>query len=103
MTTPEGKIKALINKVIDSYGERIYKFMPVQTGYGATAIDYLVCADGLFVGIEAKRPGKDATPRQEVVLEDIRRAGGSTFVIDDEEDVRALDLFLGRVMKDNAA
>lgn len=97
--TPEGVIKEQIKKTLDKYGDSVYKFMPVQYGYGAATIDYLVCADGLFVGIEAKRPGAKPTPRQENVLSDIRRAGGTTFVIDDEEDVKALDIFLERMMR----
>jgi hypothetical protein len=97
--TEEGKTKAKIKEVLDSHGESIYTYMPVPSGYGATTIDYLICADGLFVGIEAKKPGGKPTTRQEGVLERITQAGGTTFVIDDDEGVRALQLFLDGVIR----
>ena len=97
VTTPEGKVKAQIKKVLDSFDRHVYTFMPVQTGYGATTIDYLCCIDGLFIGIEAKAPGKKPTSRQDGVMEDIRRAGGSTFVVDDDESLEVLEQFLHSV------
>jgi hypothetical protein len=96
--TPEGKIKARIKKLLDGY-DRVFYFMPVPSGYGMTTIDYFVCMDGIFVGIEAKAPGKKPTARQEGTLADIRAAGGSTFVIDDEQGIVALDTFLRSVIK----
>jgi hypothetical protein len=90
VTTPEGRIKNKINKLLDSYDGRIYKHMPVPSGYGKATIDYLLCFDGLFIGVEAKAPGEKPTPRQNDVLADIRAAGGSTFVID---DVYSLEIF----------
>ena len=99
MSTPESKIKVRIKKVLDSYGERIYCFMYVPSGYGRQTIDYLVCVDGLFVGIEAKAPGEQPTERQEATLADIRAAGGSAFVISDERGVDALDKFLHEITK----
>lgn len=97
--TPEGKVKAAIKKVLDSYGTNVYSFMPIQFGYGVATIDYLLCVDGLFVGIEAKAKGKRPTTRQEGVLEDIRNAGGTVFVINSEEDVRTLNTFLSQVIQ----
>ena len=99
MATPESKVKVKIKKLLDSYGERVYRFMPVPSGYGKATIDYLVCFDGLFLGIEAKAPGEKPTPRQEAVLEDIRRAGGSSFVISNEGELEVLEQFLHTVGK----
>jgi len=42
--------------------------------------DLLACIGGRFVGIEVKRPGKKATPLQELHLEEIRDAGGVAFI-----------------------
>lgn len=97
--TPEARIKIRIKKLLDSFGERIYYFMPVPSGYGAATIDYLLCIDGLFVGIEAKRPGGKPTLRQDGVLEDIRRANGSTFVVSDDESLNVLEQFLHGIDK----
>jgi hypothetical protein len=92
-TTPEGRIKFKINKLLRSY-ENLYYFMPVPSGYGATTVDYLCCYRGHFFGIEAKAPGKVPTPRQDYVLEQIRLAGGSTFVIAGEADLDGLIVLL---------
>ena len=79
--TPEGRIKAKINKVLAQW-EGVYKFMPVQQGLGATTLDYLVCVNSHFLGIEAKAPGKKPTPRQVLTIQKIRAAGGTALVID---------------------
>jgi hypothetical protein len=97
--TPEGKIKARINKLLDSYEGHMYRYMPVPSGYGKQSVDYLVCVDGLFVGIEAKKPGERPTARQDGVLEDIRAAGGSTFVVNDDASLEVLERFLHDVIK----
>ena len=99
--TPEAKIKNKINKLLYSFGEKVYFFMPVPSGYGRSSIDYLLCVDGLFVGLEAKKPKGKPTLRQQGVLEDIRAAGGSTFVIDDDDDIEALDKFIRAVLLQN--
>jgi hypothetical protein len=95
--TPEARTKQKINKLLDSYDGRIYKYMPVPGGYGKTTIDYLLCFDGLFIGIEAKAPGEKPTPRQNDVLADIRAAGGSTFVIDDDYSLEIFASFLRQI------
>lgn len=96
--TPEGKIKVRINKLLDSY-ENVYRFMPVPSGYGKPSIDYLCCVDGIFLGIEAKAPGEYPTPRQQAALDDIRVAGGATFVVNDDVSLEALETFLHTVTK----
>lgn len=54
--------------------------MPVQTGYGAATVDFLVCYRGRFYGIETKRPGKYLTPRQFLIMQTIRDAGGDAWM-----------------------
>lgn len=70
--------------------------MPVQNGMGSPALDFHVCIPivvtpamvgktvGLYVGVETKAEGKSATARQTRTIEEIRAAGGATFVIDDQ-------------------
>lgn len=79
--TPEGKIKAKVNKVLARYPES-YRFMPVPSGYGLSSLDYLVCHCGLFCAIETKAPGGKPTDRQKKIIAEIESAGGRTFVID---------------------
>ena len=61
-------------------------FMPVQTGYGSTALDFIVCVNGKYVEIETKQPGKHPTPRQELRMDEIIEAGGAVFVVGEEYD-----------------
>lgn len=92
--TPEARVKNKIKKVLDVYEDRVYTFMPVPMGYGAVTVDFLVCAAGLFIGIEAKAPGKHPTVAQEETLRRIIQAGGRVFVIDSEESVLLFDGWL---------
>lgn len=87
MATPESKTKKEIRAYLKEQGA--YFFAPVQTGYGQTTLDFLVCLRGSFVGIECKAPMGRMTPRQGVVIGDIRRAGGRAFVARSVSDVIA--------------
>ncbi len=78
---PEEAVKAANKGWLKDHGA--YFFMPVQTGYGATTLDFLVCLNGRFIGIEAKRPGiKRPSPRQKICMENIEAAGGWSFCVD---------------------
>lgn len=55
--------------------------MPVQTGYGATSLDFLCCYLGEFHAYECKARGQKMTPRQELVARQIIAAGGYVFVV----------------------
>ena len=86
--TPEGKVKDEIKKYLRSINA--YYFMPVQTGYGSTTLDFLVCHQGRFYGIEAKKPGGKARPLQVAVMNLIEAAGGTAFVADNVEIVKRM-------------
>lgn len=73
--------------------------MPVPSGFGRRTLDYLICFDGLFIGIEAKQPDGKTTALQDAVLAEIRAAGGTTFVVKNEEDVKVLEKFFDSVKK----
>lgn len=77
MRTPEGQVKHELRQYLDKMG--IYYFMPVQTGYGKSTLDFLCCVRGRFVGIETKAEGKQPTARQRRVTLEIMNAGGVTF------------------------
>jgi hypothetical protein len=84
----EKQVKDEIKKYLKSRGA--YFFMPVQFGYGAATLDFLVCLNGRFVGIEAKKEGKaECTPRQRQTILDIKNAGGIAFIADRLETVKA--------------
>ncbi len=90
--TPEGKVKAVVTKILSSFGVEIYKFMPVPSGYGPSSLDYILCVGGKFVAIETKAPGKKLTPRQVQTCKAIRDAGGIVFVIDDPSPIGTMEL-----------
>lgn len=81
--TPEGKVKSKVNKTLKSLS-KVWRFMPVQGGYGLPALDYLLCVNGYFVSIETKVAGKKLTPRQQTTAQAIKAAGGWVFVVDDD-------------------
>ena len=97
--TPEGRIKNKIKELLDNYGEDVYRYMPVPSGYGVTTIDYLGCIRGVFFGVEAKRPKGKPTTRQEGVLDDIRQAGGMAFVVNDDASLAEFKRFLDNVVR----
>lgn len=100
-STPEGKVKAKVNKIFARYPES-YVFMSVPYGYGKSTIDYLACHYGEFIGIETKAPGEAPTPRQEDIIWEIQTARGMTFVIDgDPLQLLELENYLEQV-KQNA-
>lgn len=82
--TPEGRVKRMVKKALDTLGEDCWRFMPVQSGYGSPALDYLLSIRGRFVAIETKAPGKGLTPLQEGTKAAIEAAGGIVLVVWDE-------------------
>lgn len=80
MSTPEGKVKEAVKKVLTKYGA--YWHCPVQNGMGAPSLDFICCFHGWYFGIETKAPGKKPTLRQMNTMEKIKAAGGFVFVID---------------------
>jgi hypothetical protein len=93
--TPEGKVKAKVNKVLKTLGADCWRFMPVQTGYGAPALDYLLCYKGRFIAIETKAPGGKLTALQEITKAGMEAAGALVLIVHDEETLAiALQIIL---------
>lgn len=82
--TPEGRVKAKVKRALKVLGHECWQFMPVQTGFGAPALDFLLSIRGRFVAIETKAPGKDLTPLQQTTKAAIEAAGGIVLVVWDE-------------------
>lgn len=78
--TPEGRVKADIDAILDSI--HIYYFKPTTFGLGKSGNpDYICCAGGLFVTIEAKAEGEVPRLLQVYTMQQIREAGGVTLVV----------------------
>ena len=78
-TTPEGKVKAAVRKMLAHHG--IYYFMPPGMGLGRSGIpDIIGCYNGRFIAIECKAGKGKATALQERELIAICNAGGFTYI-----------------------
>lgn len=99
--TPEGRVKAKVNRVLDTYKDHgLYKFMPVPGGYGKATLDYLCFFHGFGFAIETKRPGGEPTLRQENTIGSIIASGSLAFVIDGENgQLEELEQWLGVIHK----
>ena len=83
MSTPENRVKDLIRRRMAETWPKSYRFCPVQNGMGMPGLDFFYCIPhGIWVAIEAKAPGKEPTPRQELTLKEISAAGGLCYVVD---------------------
>jgi hypothetical protein len=81
-TTPEGKVKAAVRKILTRLG--IYHFMPPGMGLGRSGIpDIIGCKNGKFIAIECKAGKGKPTALQERELLAICNAGGFTFVVNE--------------------
>lgn len=91
-STPEGRIKTAIKRVLTSAGA--YYHMPVQNGMGRPSLDFVGCHQGRFFAIEAKAGNKQPTKRQERTAEEMQQAGAATFVVNEVEGLSALSTWL---------
>jgi hypothetical protein len=99
-TTPEGRVKAAVKAFLKTL-PNCWWFMPVSNGMGAMGVpDFIVCYKGVFIAIETKAPGREAsvTPLQERNLTAINQAFGFAIVASDvkhvETVIRAVDAAL---------
>jgi Holliday junction resolvase len=82
-TTPEGKVKAKVVKLLKERG--VYYFFPATFGMGRSGVpDIVCCARGRFLAIECKAGKNKPTALQERELEAIRVAGGTALVINED-------------------
>lgn len=85
--TPEAKVKKKAVRILKELSA--YYFYPVTGGYGRSGVpDIVVCYKGLFVGIECKAGNNKPTPLQEKNLDEIRAAGGTALVINEDNVLR---------------
>ncbi len=82
--TPEKKVKSAIKKILDDAG--VYYAMPIGSGYGGNngVPDFLICAYGHFIGVEAKAGKGRTTLLQDQHILRIRTAGGIAFIINED-------------------
>lgn len=80
--TPEAKVKAKIKALLKEHN--VYYAMPIGTGYGNAGVpDFLCCAGGTFLAIEAKAGSGTTTALQDKNLRLIKECGGIALVINE--------------------
>ena len=83
MATPEAKVKAAVVKILKA--NEVYYFFPATGGYGRSGVpDIICCLKGRFVAIECKTRGNKPTELQLREMHKINKAGGVTFVINED-------------------
>jgi hypothetical protein len=108
MSTPEGRVKVKIKKVLAAFGlcpagkelEQSnapgWYFMPVSNGMGVGGIpDFIGVFHSFMFAIEAKAPKKKPTERQLQRKYGIVNAGGQVFLIDG--DTQELETWLRKI------
>ena len=100
--TPEGKIKNMIKDVLDAYG--CYYFMPVQTGLGASGLDFHCVIHGRAFFIEAKRDELvEPTNRQHFLINTLRsKHNCEVFVVGGIQSLKQLSTWLEARFRENA-
>ena len=92
--TPEGKIKHRLDNMLKSLG--VWYFPPQAGPFGKSGIpDRIVCIRGQFIGIEAKKDNKTLpTALQLKCMLEIEKAGGTCFVVYDDDTIDMVRLYL---------
>lgn len=96
--TPEGKVKAHLDRVLNGYGDDLHVFKPVQNGMGSPALDYIICYRGQYASIETKAADKQFTPRQEVTADRLRLAGAAVFLVNELTGTEAVEKWLNETI-----
>jgi Holliday junction resolvase len=91
-TTPEGKVKAKVVKLLKERG--VYYFFPATFGMGRSGVpDVVCCQGGRFLAVECKAGKGKTTALQDREIEAIRAAGGTALVIN-EDNLHELEAHL---------
>lgn len=96
-TTPEGKVKAAVKKILDAH--KVYHFSPAANGYGRVGVpDIICCVNGYFMAIECKAGQGKTTALQDREIAAIIEAQGVALVVN-EHGVAALPLTIETLKK----
>ena len=83
MTTPERRMKNRVTAELKELG--CWYCFPMATGYGNTGVpDILGCMWGGFFAIECKSGSNKPTALQQMQINEIKRIGGMTWVVNEE-------------------
>jgi len=89
-------VKDEVKRVLKLFGERIWWYMPVPTGFGVQGVpDFLCCVGGRFVGIETKFGGNGLSKWQIKQMQDITNAAGAHMVINERNVGELENIIMG--------
>ena len=93
-TTPEGRIKNKLDKMLKS--ERVWFYSPQAGPFGRAGVpDRVAILGGRFIGIECKADRtKKPTALQLKCMKEIEMAGGKCFVVYDDETIDKVREFI---------
>lgn len=96
MTQPESRLSRKIMDAIRAAGYFCFKVHGSEYMMAGLP-DIIVCADGLFIGLETKLPTTrtNTSPRQDLVHGQIQAAGGTAVVVCSPEE--AMDVIQARL------
>lgn len=103
MSTPEGRVKARLKRILDAYRPNLYHHWPVQNGMGSPTLDCNGAINGRAFSIECKAFAMVLTDRQLQTRATMEVAGVKVFLYDGTLDtespiVRWLDYWRVRGM-----
>jgi len=88
---PESRLARRIKKYLQDEGAAVFNIHGGDNPFQEVGIpDLLACYRGQFIGLELKLPGEKPSPRQEVVLRRIRKAGGIGTVVHSVDEVESV-------------
>lgn len=98
MSTPEGKVKAKVDRMLKQFG--VWFFSPQAGPFGRAGIpDRIACVNGHFVGIEVKADKtKKPTELQVQCMRNIETSGGRCFVVFDDASLDEARLYISEVL-----
>lgn len=100
MTGPETRLrKRIVKALTERYPTGYFRKIHGNAFQNVGVPDLLCCVEGKFFGLEIKRPGKHATPAQELEMAKIRKARGFASEIDSVKG--ALDFVKGELSGKN--
>jgi hypothetical protein len=98
MATPESKVKKKVYELFDEYGSNAYRITPTTGGYGSSgAPDIVVCFFGNYIGVECKAGKGKPTALQMNNLQNIVKAGGYAYIVN-ERSIGVFSLLLSGIL-----
>lgn len=87
---PESRLNKSIKAYLKGKGAKVIKIHGGDNFQEEGLPDMIVCYQGIFIGLETKTPVGKLRPRQQYVLDQIKKAGGYVGVPRSLEDVKRL-------------